>query len=407
MKTIAVEDSLGLIVCNKQQIAIERGLGSYVWDEDGHMYLDFTSGWGVTALGHSHPVIVDAITAQAAKLMQNPNSGFTYSPVRSRLLAKLQSVLPNGLHRVFFANSGAEANDGAVKLARKVTGRPTVIAVSGSFHGRTLSTLSLSGGPENAARYMPAVPGNVFAPFGDIEALAALMNEQVAAVIVEPIQGEGGVQIPPLGYLLALSRLCRDHGALFIADEVQTGFCRTGSFFAVNAAGVNPDILTMGKGIAGGFPFAAFAVSDAVAAGIQKGDHGGTYCGNPLGCAVAEAVLDYLQTNKVADRARDMGAIILQRLAALPAQFPEQVSALRGSGLLIGIQMRSDAQVAALTAACLEKGLIVTPTRNGVLRLIPSLIVSAQEVDEAMGLLHSALSQLQSEYGQLTQARSA
>jgi acetylornithine/N-succinyldiaminopimelate aminotransferase len=407
MKTIAVEDSLGLTVCNKQQIAIERGLGSYVWDEDGRKYLDFTSGWGVTALGHSHPVIVNAITNQAAKLMQNPNSGFTYSPVRSRLLAKMQSILPTGLHRVFFANSGAEANDGAVKLARKVTGRPIVIAVSGSFHGRTLSTLSLSGGPENAARYLPIVPSNVFAPFGDIKALAALMSAQVAAVIVEPVQGEGGVQMSPPGYLQALSRLCREHGALFIADEVQTGFCRTGSFFAVDASGVNPDILTMGKGIAGGFPFAAFAVSDAVAAGIQKGDHGGTYCGNPLGCAVAEAVLDYLQANEIAARTLDMGATILQRLAALPTEFPEQVSALRGRGLLIGIQMRSDAQVTALTAACLEKGLIVTPTRNGVLRLIPSLLVSAQEVDEAIGLLRSALLKLQSEYGQFMQVRSA
>ena len=407
MKTIAIEDSLGLIVCNKQQIAIERGLGSYVWDEVGRRYLDFTSGWGVTALGHSHPIIVEAITTQAAKLMQNPNSGFTYSPVRSRLLVKLQSVLPNGLHRVFFANSGAEANDGAIKLARKVTGRPVVIAVSGSFHGRTLSTLSLSGGPENSARYLPKVPNNVFAPFGDLEALTALMSEQVAAVIIEPVQGEGGVQVPPPGYLQALSRLCREHGALFIADEVQTGFCRTGSFFAVDAADVNPDILTMGKGIAGGFPFAAFAVSDAVAARVQKGDHGGTYCGNPLGCAVAEAVLGYLLENKIADRAKEMGALILHGLADLPAQFPEQVCALRGHGLLIGIQMYSDAQVASLTAACLEKGLIVTPTRNAVLRLIPSLLVSSQEVDEALGLLRSALTQLQCEYGQLTQVQSA
>lgn len=407
MKTIAIEDSLGLTVCNKQQIAIERGLGSYVWDEDGRRYLDFTSGWGVTALGHSHPIIVEAITAQAAKLMQNPNSGFTYSPVRSRLLAKLQEVLPNGLHRVFFANSGAEANDGAIKLARKVTGRPIVIAVSGSFHGRTLGTLSLSGGRENAARYLPAVPGNVFAPFGDIEALVALMNDQVAAVIIEPVQGEGGEQMPPLGYLQALAVLCAEHGALFIADEVQTGFCRTGSFFAVDAAGVSPDILTMGKGIAGGFPFAAFAVSDAVAAGVQKGDHGGTYCGNPLGCAIAEAVLDFLQGNHIADRAQHMGADLLQRLAGLPKQFPEQVSTLRGSGLLIGIQMRTDAQVAALTAACLEQGLIVTPTRNAVLRLIPSLLVTTQEIDEAMDVLHRALTQLQREYGPLMQARSA
>ena len=407
MNTIAIEDSLGLTVCVKQQVAIERGLGSYVWDEDGRKYLDFTSGWGVTALGHCHPVIVAAITAQAAKLMQNPNSGFTYSPVRARLLAKLQNVLPTGLQRVFFANSGAEANDGAVKLARKVTGRPVVIAVSGSFHGRTLSTLSLSGGSANSARYLPVVPGNVFAPFGDIEALAALMNEQVAAVIVEPIQGEGGVQMLPPAYLQALSSLCRTHGALFIADEVQTGFCRTGSFFAVDRAGVSPDILTMGKGIAGGFPFAAFAVSAAVAAGVQKGDHGGTYCGNPLGCAVAEAVLGYLQTHKVADRVLAMGVEILQKLAMLPTQFPEQVSALRGSGLLIGIQMHSDAQVAALTASCLERGLIVTPTRNGVLRLIPSLLVDAQEVDEAMRILQDSLAHLQGQYGQLAQAMSA
>ena len=407
MNTIAIEDSLGLTVCNKQQIAIERGLGSYVWDEEGRRYLDFTSGWGVTALGHSHPLIVNAIATQAAKLMQNPNSGFTYSPVRSRLLAKLQAVLPDGLHRVFFANSGAEANDGAVKLARKVTGRPIVIAVSGSFHGRTLSTLSLSGGRDNAARYLPIVPSNVFAPFGDIEALAALMSDQVAAVIIEPVQGEGGVQMPPPGYLQDLSRLCAEHGALFIADEVQTGFCRTGSFFAVGAAGVSPDILTMGKGIAGGFPFAAFAVSDAVAAGVQKGDHGGTYCGNPLGCAVAETVLDFLQSNRIADRAHAMGAMILQRLESLPTQYPEQVRVLRGSGLLIGIQMHSDAQVAAITSACLERGLIVTPTRNGVLRLIPSLLVSEQEVDEAIGLLCSALTQLQAEYGQLRSAKSA
>lgn len=169
---------------------------------------------------------------------------------------------------------------------------------------------------------------------------------------------------------------------------------------------MSPDILTMGKGIAGGFPFAAFAVSDAVAAGVHKGDHGGTYCGNPLGCAVAEAMLDYLQTHEIAARAQLMGAKILQRLASLPSQFPDLVSTLRGSGLLIGIQLRCDAQVTALTAACLAHGLIVTPTRNAVLRLIPSLLVSAQEVDEAIGLLHSALSQVQGEYAQLT-ARSA
>lgn len=270
MNTLESEDSFGLTVCHKFPVAIERGQGSVVWDVNGKAYLDFTSGWGVTSLGHAHPVVLNALNAQAARIMQNPNSGFTYSPVRARLLNRLQQVLPGDLCRVFFANSGAEANDGAVKLARKVTGRTTVIAISGSFHGRTLGTLSLSGGQENAARYLPQVPGNLFAPFGDMAALESLMSDQVAAVILEPVQGEGGVREQAAEYAQAVAALCQQYGALLIADEVQTGFCRTGSFFAVDALGIAPDILTMGKGIASGFPFAAFALTEAVAAGSQK-----------------------------------------------------------------------------------------------------------------------------------------
>ncbi|MGB4247038.1 MAG: aspartate aminotransferase family protein [Pseudohongiellaceae bacterium] len=396
MSTITIEDELGLTVCQKQPVAIERGLGSYVWDEDGRRYLDFTAGWGVTCLGHSHPVIVNAISEQARKLMQNPNSGFTYSPARARLLTLLQQVLPGPLARVFFANSGAEANDAAVKLARKVTGRAHVIAVQGSFHGRTLSTLSLSGSPANAERFLPRVPGNLFAPFGDIDALAGLMNDraihgQVAAVILEPVQGEGGVRVPPPGYLQAVAALCKAHGALFIADEVQTGFCRTGHFFAVEAAGVEPDILTMGKGIAGGFPFAALALTEAVAAGVSKGDHGGTYCGNPLGCAVSEAVVGFLVEHQVADRVAALGQVALQKLKKLALDFPQQIVEVRGQGLLIGIQMHDDQQVADLTALCLQKGLMVTPTRGAVLRIIPSLLLSAAELDEGITILTAAL----------------
>ena len=398
MNTIRIEDEFGLTVCQKQPVTIERGLGSYVWDEDGRRYLDFTAGWGVTCLGHSHPVIVNAVSEQAGKLMQNPNSGFTYSPARARLLTLLQQVLPGALARVFFANSGAEANDAAVKLARKVTGRPQVIAVQGSFHGRTLSTLSLSGSPVNAEKFLPHVPGNVFAPFGDIDALAKLMNEparkeQVAAVILEPVQGEGGVRVPPPGYLQAVASLCKAHGALFIVDEVQTGFCRTGQFFAVDADGVEPDILTMGKGIAGGFPFAALALTEAVAAGVNKGDHGGTYCGNPLGCAVSAAVIDFLLQNQIADHVAALGHVALQRLKKLEVKFPQQIAEVRGQGLLIGIQMHDDQQVAELTASCLQKGLMVTPTRGAVLRIIPSLLLTTAELEEGITILTSALGQ--------------
>lgn len=395
MNTLESEDTFGLTVCHKFPIAIERGVGSTVWDETGKSYLDFTSGWGVTALGHAHPVVLSALNAQAARIMQNPNSGFTYSPVRARLLQRLQQVLPGKLRRVFFANSGAEANDGAVKLARKITGRATVIAVSGSFHGRTLATLSLSGGQENAARYLPQVPGNLFAPFGDIAALESLMSDQVAAVILEPIQGEGGVRAQGLEYMKALEQLCRQYGALLIADEVQTGFCRTGTFFAVDALGIAPDILTMGKGIANGFPFAAFAVTEAVAAGVAKGDHGGTYCGNPLGCAVADAVLDFLLENRVAEEVARKGDSLLMALSALQQDYREVVTEIRGKGLLYGLQLRSDEQVMHLTQLCLDRGLMVTPTRNAVLRLIPSLLVSDEEIAKALEILRGCLSDLQ------------
>lgn len=398
MNTIAIEDSFGLTTCSKQALAIERGNGCYVWDEHGKRYLDFTSGWGVTALGHSHPVIVAALSEQSAKIIQNPNSGFTYSPVRSRLLQRMQQVLPQGLQRVFFANSGAEANDAAIKLARKITGRSVVIAISGSFHGRTLSTLSVSGGPENAARYLPKVPDNIFVPLDDVNALMRVFKQhEVAAVIIEPVQGEGGVRTVSNHFLNTLSQLCRTHEALLIADEVQSGYCRTGTFFAVEKAGVSPDILTMGKGIAGGFPFAAFAVTESVAKGVAKGDHGGTYCGNPLGCAVADAVLRFMLEHDVAKQVQASGQRLLAALQQIVTAFPEIVKELRGAGLLIGLQLHNDEQVQRLTQICLDNALLVTPTRNSVLRIIPSLLVSEQEIKDGVSVLQQSLTQLHNE----------
>lgn len=396
MGTVEIEDRLGITFCNRQEIAIERGEGSFVWDEAGNRYLDFTSGWGVTSLGHSHRVITQAITEQARKLIQNPNSGFTYSPSRARLLALLENLLPPNLNKIYFSSSGAEANDAAIKLARKVSGKTRIVSARGSFHGRTFNTLSVSGGEDNTCKYLPRMPECVFVPFADSAAMKAAINRDTAAVILEPIQGEGGVRIPSPDYLGEVAALCRVHEVLLIVDEIQTGFCRTGKFFALEHAtvAIEPDILTMGKGIAGGFPFAAFAVSQDIDAQLEKGDHGGTYCGNPLGCAVATAVVEYMQLHNVADAVAVRGERLLQKLSDLGKLYPTLIESVRGSGLLCAIELADDALVSALSQQCLQRGLLITPTRNNVVRLIPSLLVSDDELDQGVDLLDSTLSSI-------------
>jgi acetylornithine/N-succinyldiaminopimelate aminotransferase len=406
MQVTEIEDQFGLTVCRRQPIVIERGRGTYVWDDNGRRLLDFTSGWGVTCLGHSHPVIVQAMTEQAARIIQNPNSGFTYSPARAELLLELREVLPQALSRVYFANSGAEANDAALKLARKVTGRESVLAVRGSFHGRTLATLSVSGNPFNSARFLPSVPGNHFVGLEDMDELRHAITAHTAAVIVEPVQGEGGVKGWHPAALRELKAYCERRGALLIVDEVQTGFCRTGDFFASIAAGVVGDIMTMGKGIAGGLPFAAFALSEEVAGAVQPGDHGGTYCGNPLVCAVSAAVVRYLRENGVASRVRQMGDIALGDLQGLQSQYPHLIRECRGKGLMLALELSDDSLVWAFTEICEQLGLLVTPTRNAVVRLLPSLLMSQEEWAEGLHLLQQAFIRLGNTISRVYEAQS-
>ena len=392
MGVIEIEDKYSIQFCNRQSIVIDRGQGSYVWDEDGVRYLDFTSGWGVTCLGHSHPVVVKALTDQVRKLTQNPNSGFTYSPPRARLLESLGQLLPGNLSRMFFVNSGAEANDAAIKLARKVTGKSRVISTRDSFHGRTFNTLSVSGGEENTNRYVPVSQDTRFVEFGNLEDLEAALDTTTAAVIVEPVQGEGGVRLPSNNYLQEVARLCKQYSTLLIIDEIQTGFCRTGRFFAVQHSTENFefDILTMGKGIAGGFPFGGIAVSENLSTKLEKGDHGGTYCGNPLGCAVAEAVISYLQEHEVAAQVEKTGEYLLRRLLTLAAKYPHVIKEIRGLGLLTAIELHSDDLVSQLSLRCQELGLLVTPTRKSVVRLIPDLLISEAEIQHGLKILESA-----------------
>jgi acetylornithine/N-succinyldiaminopimelate aminotransferase len=389
--TIAIEDAHMPPFSAKIPIAIDRGEGVRVWDEEGNGYLDLTAGWGVTSIGHAHPVIQAALAEQGARILQNPDSGLTYSPARARLLSLLVDLLPPNLTRVFFSNSGAEANDAAIKLARKVTGRRGLIAAEGSFHGRTLSTVSATGQAAHRDKFDPLVPGCRFVPYDDLAALRRSLDGDVAAMIVEPIQGEGGVRIPSGEYLKGVSRLCRANGTLLIVDEVQTGFCRTGPMFAVSSTGAEADFLTMAKGIAGGFPLGAFAISEEVSAKLEQGDHGGTYCGNPLACAVANAVIRYLVDNDIAAHVEELGRWALDEMAGWREAYPTVVTEVRGKGLLLLVQLRDAETAAGIDAECLSRRLFVRRTQGMAIRVFPALNISREELAEGLVILRQAI----------------
>jgi acetylornithine/N-succinyldiaminopimelate aminotransferase len=393
MDTINIEDSHGISFSERLPLAFTHGKGSTVWDEAGKSYMDFTSGWGVTCLGHAHPALLNALNSQAMRLIQGPNAGFTYSPERARLLQTMRSVLPAHLSRVYFCNSGAEANDAVLKLARKITGRCKVVSTLGSFHGRSMATLSVSRGPENPARFLPRTDATEFIRFGDSAALQQAIDGKTAALIVEPVQGEGGVQIPSNQWLSEVAAVCQHHGAMLVMDEIQTGFCRTGRFFAHqhSPVPVKPDFMTMAKGIAGGYPFAAFALSEQVYQGLSLDDHGGTYCGNPLGCAVADAVVTFLRDQGVAERVDELGKDMLAALRQLQMDFPKIVKQVRGIGFLCALELHQHELVRPLTRQCAEAGLLVVPTRNGVIRLLPDLLAAPGDLHSGITILARVL----------------
>ncbi len=389
--TIAVEDRHLIPFCKKTAISIERGEGVNVWDETGKKYIDFTSGWAVTSLGHAHPVVVKALTRQAKKIIQNPDSGLTYAPARARLLAQLSRILPDNLQNVFFANSGAEANDAALKLARKISGRKKIVSTLMSFHGRTIGTTSATGQAIQRDRYDVLVPHCEFVAFNDLKAARRAIDADTAAVIVEPIQGEGGVRVPDTGYLSEMSALCKKTGALLIVDEIQTGFWRIGPAFASVAQGVEPDFLTMGKGIGGGFPFAAVAVADSPARKMEIGDHGGTYNGNPLGCAVAAAVIEHLLKIDIGSAVERMGKICKDKLLQLKDCYPFMVKEIRGYGLLVAVEFSKPAFASAVQAEALDRGLIINLKHGTIMRIFPALNISEEEMEAGLSILSAAI----------------
>lgn len=367
-----------LPVVKRLPVALVRGLGSRVWDVAGREYVDLTGGWGVTAIGHCHPRLVEAIADQAGRLMQTTNLFYTLPQLD--LAERLSESAPAPITRAFFVSSGAEAVDGALKLAHRATARSRFVSTLGSFHGRTLGGLGVIGQAKHRQRYERLLPENRVVPYADLEAARAAVDDQTAAVIVEPIQGEGGVNVPPDGYLAGLRQICNERGALLIADEIQTGIGRTGRMWAVEHDAVVPDILTAGKGLGGGFPIAAFLTTEAVAKTVALGDHGGTYAGNPLGAAAANSVLQVIAEDGLVARAARLGGVLLERLRAFADRNPDRVGQVRGRGLLVGLELKDTERAAAIPREAIDEGVLVNVTAERVIRFFPALNIPEAEL---------------------------
>ncbi len=370
-------------------IAFVRGHGAYLYDADGNRYLDFFCGLAVTSLGHGHPRVVRAIRDQAEKLTHVSNV-FHTEPM-ARLAERLANRFGDG--KVFFGNSGAEANEAAIKLARRWGhkdggGRFEIVATLGSFHGRTLATLSATGQEKYHQGFQPLVPGFRLAPFDDIAAIERAIGDQTVAVMVEPIQGEGGVVTPRADYLKRLREFCDRNKLLLIFDEVQVGMGRTGKFFCYEHAGVKPDIVTLAKALGGGLPIGAMIAKSAVASSLTPGSHGTTFGGNPVACAASLAVIDAFEQEEVLENASRVGAYLLERLREI-AKGNRRVVEVRGLGMIIGVVLKGEAR--PVVDACLSQRLLVNGTAGNVLRLLPPLNLTREEADAGLEIIESAL----------------
>ncbi|NUT50084.1 MAG: acetylornithine transaminase [Saccharothrix sp.] len=350
-------------------LTLTRGEGAHVWDADGNRYLDLLSGIAVNALGHAHPAIVAAVTEQIGKLSHTSNLYINEpSLALAERLLDLSGVDGDG--RVLFCNSGAEANEAAFKLSRR-TGRTKVVSTDGGFHGRTMGALALTGQPAKRTPFEPLVPGVVHVPFGDVAALEAAIDDETAAFVVEPIQGENGVVVPPEGYLQAARRITAEHGALLVLDEVQTGVGRLGTWFAFQQVGIVPDLITLAKGLGGGLPLGACIAIGPAKDLFEPGQHGTTFGGNPVCCAAALAVLDTIAADGLLEHASAVGKEIAAGVESLDHPL---ISGVRGAGLLLGITLR-EAVSAKAAAAAQQAGYLINPIQPDVIRLAPPLVL--------------------------------
>lgn len=378
----------------RYNIVLSHGEGPYVYDNDGKQYLDFLAGIAVNVLGHAHPALVAAIAKQAGKLIHCSN--LYYTEPQAKLVRSLAAA--SGLDKVFIANSGAEANEGAIKLARKYAkkisaGKIDIITAQHCFHGRTLATLTATAQPKYQEGYEPLPGGFSYVPYNDIEALKAAVTENTCAILLEPIQGEGGINMPDANYLQQVRELCDQKGVLLILDEIQTGMGRTGTMFAYQQYGIVPDIVTLAKGLGGGVPIGAFIASNKVASAFKSGDHGSTFGGNPLASAAGNAVLAIIEEEGLLENAKKVGNYLEKGLLVLQAKYPKLITQVRGKGLMLGAQLTVPGR--DIVNSCLEKGVIINCTAGDVLRFVPPLNIENVHVDEVLAVLDAVLASIE------------
>ena len=384
-----IESEYYMQTVHRMPVTLVRGKGTTVWDDQGRDYLDFVGGWATATLGHSHPILADAVAEQARTLIQVSNAYFTVPQLE---LAQL--LIDNScMDRVFFCNSGAEAVEGAVKVARRYgklhrDGAYEVITALDSFHGRTLAMVAATGQPHYQEAFKPLTPGFVHVPFDSIDAIVEATTERTAAVLLEPVQGEGGVNVPSPNYLRQVRKWCDASNLLLMFDEVQTGVGRLGTLFGYQAFGVEPDVMSLAKGLGGGVPIGAFLVNDRADA-LTYGDHGSTYGGNPLACAAGRAVMQTVLAEDIPGKAYRAGERLRGQLKAI-ADRQDVVRDVRGMGLLNAIEFGEEIAGDVLTA-CLERGMLVNRVRPNAVRLMPPLVVTDEEVDRGAEILEEAI----------------
>lgn len=379
-----------LPVFARYNIVLDHGDGPYVYDTKGKKYIDFLAGIAVNVVGHNYKPLVDAVSQQAGKMIHCSN--LYYTEVQVEAAEKLKKL--SGMDKVFFGNSGAEANEGAIKLARKYATnidpeKIQIISALHSFHGRTLATLTATGQDHYHHGFGPLPAGFDYVPYNDIQALEAKMSDKTCAVMLEAIQGEGGVHVPDPDYLPKVRALCDKYNAVLIFDEVQCGMGRTGTFFGCQQFGVKPDIVTLAKGLAGGVPIGAFMATDKVANAFHAGDHGSTFGGNPLACAASCVVLDALIDGNLMENAKEIGAYLQSKFEEYKAKYPNLIKEVRGRGLILGMELTRPGR--EIANECLDYGAIINCTAGNVLRFVPPLNITKAHVDELISVLDKVL----------------